>query len=424
MKQLSLEAMKMLEVKVGKSTVDSWFNSISVECMDSGSCIVLFPSNFVKSWIRSNYGEDLDSIIKSTYGVNQVSFAVKQDLPKKIELVSEYSMPIDSTMLFSNFVVGECNKMAYMAAERVGKDSICNPLFIHAEPGHGKTHLLQSVAKRFMNQGKRVCYISAEQYMLLFIKAIRDRQTIKFKNDMRNLDLLLIDDFQFIQGKDSTQEEVLYNFSYILSQQKCVVISADRPPGELKIDSRIKTRVSGGLVMAIESPCDDLKIKILNQKAKQYKKNIGQDVIDMITQNIDGSIRELEGALLRICAQIEFFGEKVNIDNAKVILSDILMEKRPKTITIKNIISTIDKFFNCDMMTNSKERKVVKARQIGMYLCRKVNNISLPMIAEIFSLKNHTNVIYSIKQVEKKLISDPEFAKELKLVRVKVESGE
>jgi chromosomal replication initiator protein len=422
MEQLLPEALKMLELKVGKSTVQSWFNSVEVQGKVNNQCTLMFPSAFVKSWIHSNYAQEVCEIIKSVYGVSQVLFEVASATTKPVE-ISDYSMRVDTKMSFSTFVIGESNISAYTASNAFGKESISNSLYIYGEPGHGKTHLLQAVANRFLHQGKRVCYLSAEQYMLLFIESIRDKQMIKFKNDMRDLDLLLIDDFQFIQGKDSTQEEFFYNMNYLLSQNKHIMVAADRIPGDLKIDPRIKARISGGLALGVESPSTDLKVKILTNKAKQYK-NITQDVIEMIATDIKGSIRELEGALLRIGAQIEFFGDTVDVPSAKLILRDILCDSKPYIITNKDIIRVIEKFYKCDLNCNSRERKVIKARQIGMYLCRKIKNISLPVIASIFGVKDHTNVIYSIKQVELKIKTDPDFADEVQILRKKVELGE
>lgn len=417
MKEISSDAIRMLEMKIGKPTVESWFNSVKIKEAD-GICTVLFPSQFVQTWVNSNYADDLNSVIKSTYSTQEVLFEVYKDKEINsihISRLSDYSLPIDSSMVFNNFVVGESNLNAYTSAERIG--SISNQLYIYADSGHGKTHLLHAIGNKFLQNGKTVCYLSAEQYMFLFIQSIKKQEMIKFKTSLREVDLLLIDDFQFIQGKDSTQDELLYNLIYLLSNNKTCVLAGDRVLHELQLDSRLKSRFASGLMFKIDYPSPDLKKQILNQKAKQYKKNIPEDVIDCIVENVQGSVRELEGAFIRLCAQIEFFGETVTIHNAKMILGDILStNNKSKTITVKDILSEVQAFYKCDLSVPSRERKVIKAKQVCMFLCRKLRNMSLPSIAKVCGVKDHTNVLYSIKQIEKKLASESEFVRELGVI--------
>jgi chromosomal replication initiator protein len=412
--------MKFLENKIGASTIDSWFKNVKVSC-ESGVGHLIFTTNFVKDWVINNYSDVITECFKSVYNVSSFKVSVSKEVQTRSSEVSENSLPLDLNMKFETFVVGKCNEMAFQASKRVSEEmGKFNPLFVYGGSGFGKTHLLEAIGWKASSERKKVCYISAEEYMMNFIRAIKNHDTMSFKNCFRGVDLLMIDDFQFMGGKDSTQEEFFYNLTSLVTQNKQLVLSADKAPSELLgVGDRLKSRIGGGLVVNINAAPYDVRVKILQQKALQYGKIISQDIICMIAENVNSNVRELEGALLRICSEIEFCGGDMSIDTARSVLNNIFTKKVVE-ISTTDIIKSVAHFYDldCDDLLSSKRIKnIVKARQVAMFLCRDLTKKSLPTIGRLFGKKDHTIALYSIKQVEDKLHSDKSFSNEIDSIR-------
>lgn len=421
---LSSEALRVLETQIGKSSVESWFKGATVSTSASG-LVLMFPSSFVKSWVSDNYSDQLMRAVYHAYGTTDVSLKVGSASVKvKDGEFSDASLPLNRKMVFSSFVVGEANQMAYASSKSVTENyGAFSPLFLHGDSGNGKTHLMNSIAWNAFKDGKKVCYISAEQYMMAFIKSLKEKDVISFKRSFREVDILLIDDLQFMDNKDATQEELLHTLNYLAGSEKQIVLSSDRPPCELKgIEARLRSRLSGGLIVNLQRPSHELKLQILQHKAREYKKVIDLEVLQMICSNIDGSVRELEGALLRLYAQMEFFNEEVTAANARAILKDMFM-KTENELSVELIIQRVCQFYQVEqsmVTSSSRARDVVKARQVAMFMARHVGKKSLPEIGKHFGSKDHTKALYSIRQVEQKS-ADSKFSKELDQVRRSVQ---
>jgi chromosomal replication initiator protein len=259
--------------------------------------------------------------------------------------------------------------------------------------------------------------------MLNFIRAIKAHDTMEFKNSFRSVDILMIDDFQFMGGKDSTQEEFFHTFVSLISQKKQLVVSADKPPSELAgIEDRLRSRLGGGLVVNIHPPTYELRLGILEQKLKQNGKEIDGEIVKLIAENVRTNVRELEGALMRICAQIEFFGREMTLESARSILSDMFSKSMPE-VTDKRILETVSLFYGLeysDIFSQSRLKKIVKARQVAMFLCREINKRSLPEIGRLFGGKDHTTALYGIKKIDSEMSAKPPVRDEMNSIRQKL----
>jgi len=336
-----------------------------------------------------------------------------------LSFIDSVSMKTNSKFTFDNFVVGESNQMPYAASKRIcEKNSLAyNPLFIHGDVGMGKTHLLNAIAidlnANFPNL--KIVMMSAERFMYQFIKSLRLKETIKFKDQFRSIDILMIDDIQFIGGKGSTQEEFFYTFNDLISQGKQIIISSNKSPVDLlSLDQRLKSRLSGGLVVDFLPTNYELRLEILKKKIEVLNINIPIDVLQFVASKILNNIRELEGALNRIWANYELTGKKINIENSTNLLSD-LISAHEKTISIESIQKKVSSYYNLllsDMSSSRRSINIARPRQIAMFLCKELTSYSYPEIGRAFGGKDHTTVIHAVKKIESMLEIDPKLKKQ------------
>ena len=336
-----------------------------------------------------------------------------------LSFIDSLSMKTNSKFTFDNFVVGESNRMPYAASKRIcEKNSLAyNPLFIHGDVGMGKTHLLNAIAidlnANFPNL--KIVMMSAERFMYQFIKSLRLKETIKFKDQFRSIDILMIDDIQFIGGKGSTQEEFFYTFNDLISQGKQIIISSNKSPVDLlSLDQRLKSRLSGGLVVDFLPTNYELRLEILKKKIEVLNINIPIDVLQFVASKIVNNIRELEGALNRIWANYELTGKKINIENSTNLLSD-LISAHEKTISIESIQKKVSSYYNLslsDMSSSRRSINIARPRQIAMFLCKELTSYSYPEIGRAFGGKDHTTVIHAVKKIESMLEIDPKLKKQ------------
>ena len=336
-----------------------------------------------------------------------------------LSFIDSVSMKTNSKFTFDNFVVGESNRMPYAASKRIcEKNSLAyNPLFIHGDVGMGKTHLLNAIAidlnANFPNL--KIVMMSAERFMYQFIKSLRLKDTIKFKDQFRSIDILMIDDIQFIGGKESTQEEFFYTFNDLISQGKQIIISSNKSPVDLlSLDQRLKSRLSGGLVVDFLPTNYELRLEILKKKIEVLNINIPIDVLQFVASKIVNNIRELEGALNRIWANYELTGKKINIENSTNLLSD-LISAHEKTISIESIQKKVSSYYNLllsDMSSSRRSINIARPRQIAMFLCKELTSYSYPEIGRAFGGKDHTTVIHAVKKIESMLEIDPKLKKQ------------
>ncbi|QEK37813.1 chromosomal replication initiator protein DnaA [Candidatus Cytomitobacter indipagum] len=408
-----------LKSKLGDSTVSSWFDGVEVNIVKDKlyACV---KTKFIANWIKNHYLDIVQDIAKK-HNLS-IEFEVKETLAKessskinnqKNEISynnkNEYSLPLSKDMVFETFIVGRSNEMAYTSALRIAQseERIFNPLFLYGPVGLGKTHLMHSIGwyikKNFHNNN--VCYLSAEQFMLKFINALKQKDMMSFKEELRSFDILMIDDFQFLSGKDSTQEEFFHTFVYLISQGKQLVISADKPPSELSgIEERLRSRLGSGLVVNLHPANYELRLSIL--KEKSIGRNINDEILQFIAENVKSSIRELGGALMRVIAYVDFFKKDLDLDTVKGILKEFVQHKKP--ITPELIIDSICKYYNIEkdeLCSKSRKRNILKPRQIAMYLCRELTDSSLPEIGRFLGGKDHTTAMHSIKKIEQSIDS-------------------
>jgi chromosomal replication initiator protein len=339
--------------------------------------------------------------------------------------LAEIGASFDPRFTFDNFVIGSSNELAYAAAKRVAESvevvNGCNPLYIYGGVGLGKTHLLHAIASRVENDGsgRKVLYLSAEKFMYQFIKAIRQKDTVTFKEQFRSVDVLILDDVQFISRKDSTQEEFFHTFNALIDQNKQVIISGDRSPSDLEgVEERVRSRLSWGLVVDVQPTSFELRLGILQAKVAQAKVNVPQSVLEFLAQKITSNIRELEGALNRVVAHSTLVGRPITIDNAQDVLRDLL-KSNDRRITIEEIQKKVSDHFGlkvADLNSARRSRAIARPRQVAMYLSKKLTTKSLPEIGRKFGGKDHTTVIHAVKKIDELCGGDACFAEEVELL--------
>ena len=422
--------------KLGLDIYESWLKKISFVEEFNNYILLSVPTRFIRDWITSRY---LDQILQSIKNYKReiiriefkiVEQVVSNDLNEndnnKLENKENISFikdsylqynRIDPNKRFENFITGTSNKLAYEASLKVSESvSHYNPLYIYGGVGMGKTHLLNSIGFE-LKKNNRVLFISAERFMYQFVKSIKANDMVKFKEYFRNTDILLIDDIQFMNGKEAMQEEFFHTFNALLDKGSQIILSADRAPNKLsRIQERIKSRFSGGLVVDIQKPDYELRKKIIEKKVEELNElypdqiKISKDIKDFISAEITTSIRELVGAINRTVSFSRIYNKIPNLAETKVILKDLLNLTENK-VTIDLIQTLVCKFFKIsknEMLSSRRSRYLVRPRQTAIYLTKILTSKSLPEIGREFSNRDHTTIIHSVKTIEKLKEKDPE----------------
>ena len=425
---------KELRHQFGNEIYESWLKKIVFEKKFTNHILVSVSTRFIRDWVVSRYLDQILGIIKKfNKEIIRVEFKIenKTDFNKndnqinsntKISFIKDSFLQynrIDQNKSFENFVIGESNKLAFEAAKKVSeKIAHYNPFYLYAGVGMGKTHLLNALGLK-LRKDKKVTFISAERFMYQFVKSIKSNEMVKFKENFRNTDVLIIDDIQFMNGKEAMQEEFFHTFNALIDKDSQVILSADRPPNKLvKIQERIKSRFSGGMVVDIQSPEHELRLKILKTKADDLnilyneKLKISQDILNFISSEIRNSIRELVGALNRVASFARIYDRVPNINEVKIILKDLLNINETK-ITIDNIQTLVCKYFKIsknEMLSSRRSRYLVRPRQVAIYLSKILTTKSLPEIGREFSNRDHTTVIHSVKTIERLKVENTEIS--------------
>ena len=337
-----------------------------------------------------------------------------------LSFVESVSMKINPKFSFENFVVGKSNQMPYAASKRITEkiSLIYNPLYIHGNVGMGKTHLLNAMAIDLKQNfpSLKIVLMSAERFMYQFIKAIRLKETIEFKDQIRSIDILMIDDIQFIGGKGSTQEEFFHTFDDLINQGKQIIISSNKSPVDLLyLDEKLKSRLAGGLVVDFLPTNYELRLDILKRKVALLNLDVSLDVLEFLATKLVSNIRELEGALNRIWANYELTGKIINIENSKELLSDFLSTQE-KTISIEDIQKKVSSYFNLELSEMHSSRRsinIARPRQLAMFLCKSLTSCSYPEIGKAFGGKDHTTVMHAVKKIEKLVSDDQRLKKQI-----------
>ncbi len=423
-----------LKNKLGADIYESWLRKINFEEEFNNYILLSVPTRFIRDWITSRYLDQILQVVKNyRKNIIRIEFKIfekelKNDAIKIKQAVSNENISfikdsylqynrIDPNKKFENFITGSSNKLAYEASIKVTENiSNYNPLYIYGGVGMGKTHLLNSIGLE-LKKNNKVMFISAERFMYQFVKSIKTNNMVKFKEYFRNTDILLIDDIQFMNGKEAMQEEFFHTFNALLDKGSQIVISADRAPNKLsRIQERIKSRFSGGLVVDIQRPDDELRKKIVERKAEELNKfyndqiKIPNEIQNFISKEIKTSIRELVGALNRIISFSRIYNKIPNLSETKVILKDLLNLSENK-VTIDLIQTLVCKFFKIsknEMLSSRRSRYLVRPRQTAIYLAKLLTSKSLPEIGREFSNRDHTTIIHSVKTIEKLKEKNPE----------------
>jgi len=422
--------------KLGLEIYESWLKKINFVEEFSNYILLSVPTRFIRDWITSRY---LDQILQSIKNYKKEIIRIEfkiielkknenlennfQPLGKNSENISfikdsylQYNR-IDPNKRFENFITGSSNKLAYEASLKVSENvSHYNPLYIYGGVGMGKTHLLNSIGFE-LKKSNKVMFISAERFMYQFVKSIKANEMVKFKEYFRNTDILLIDDIQFMNGKEAMQEEFFHTFNALLDKGSQIIVSADRAPNKLsRIQERIKSRFSGGLVVDIQKPDHELRKKIVENKIEELNNlypdqiKISNDIKDFISSEITASVRELVGAINRTISFSRIYNKMPNLSETKIVLKDLLNLAENK-VTIDLIQTLVCKFFKIsknEMLSSRRSRYLVRPRQTAIYLTKILTSKSLPEIGREFSNRDHTTIIHSVKTIEKLKEKDPE----------------
>lgn len=417
-------AQTLVQDEIGISSYQTWFSNLKVNCQND-KIILETPDEFFKTWIIDHYADIIQNALKKSGLVNcdfeivVSSVSVKQletALPSTISIPTISSLypknrtsNIQARFSFENFVMGSSNKMAFRASQAVAENpsKAYNPLFIYGQSGMGKTHLMHAIANQVAIKypAQHCLYITSEQFTNELIEAIKNRSASQFKQKYRNIDVLLIDDIQFIAGKESTQEEFFHTFNELHNSHKQIVMTCDRPAKEVaKLEDRLVTRFSWGLAVDIQPPDFETRVAILRKKieVESIKVAIPDDVIFFIAEQIKTNIRELEGALIRVLATSLLEENMITLELTRNTLKDMVKETT-KTISLEMIILTVADYYKVnisDLKSTRRNQAIVVPRQIGMYLSRKLTKHSLPEIGNAFGGRDHTTVLHSCKKID------------------------
>lgn len=471
-----------LQAEVGEVEYRTWLRQMTLAGMDGDEITVTLPTRFLRDWVSTRYGDRLSALWQAeSPAIRRVDIRVggpvslipplaeslsapresvlpaREETPRRAdggspsqaantapaavssgawsdertEPRSDLAAPLDPRFTFEGFVVGKPNEFAYACARRVAERPSSpgfNPLFLYGGVGLGKTHLMHAIAWELTDRTTNpvsVAYMSAEKFMYRFIAAIRSQSTMEFKENLRSVDVLMIDDLQFLIGKDNTQEEFFHTFNYLVEQGKQIVVSADKSPSDLNgLEHRLRTRLGCGMVADLHSTTYELRISILEAKAARAGVDVPVTVLEFLAHKITSNVRELEGALNRLVAHANLFGRPVTLETTHEVLHDIL-KAHDRRVTIEEIQKKVAEHYSIrltDMSSARRARAVARPRQVAMFLAKQLTSRSLPEIGRKFGNRDHTTVMHAVSRVTELMERDGTFAEDVELLRRLLES--
>lgn len=456
-----------LKAEIGETAFENWVKPIKACDVKNAEVRLAVPSRFMRDWVVANYLDRLKELwtgenesvrsvnvliqptmsSKSTDDADEIANgaikpagrAANADADIKSisstsghissgesgwEAGSKISAPLDARFKFDQFVVGKPNEFAYAAARRVAEaQSVSfNPLFLYGGVGLGKTHLMNAIAWEILERdpSRTVMYLSAEKFMYRFVRALREQNTVDFKEQFRSVDVLMIDDVQFIGGRDATQEEFFHTFNALVDQGRQIILSADKSPSDLEgVEERLKSRLNCGLVADIHATTYELRLAILESKAERMELDVPRQVVEFLAHKITSNVRELEGALNRVAAHTQLVGRELTLETTQEVLHDLL-RANDRRVTIEEIQKRVAEHFNIrisDMHSARRARSVARPRQVAMYLAKQLTSRSLPEIGRKFGGRDHTTVMHAVKKVDELRDHDTTFAEDVELLR-------
>jgi len=421
--------LEILEKETSQQNFSTWLKPIKFKNIDSTNINIAVNNKFFSDWIRENYKERIERIYETKYGEKKYLVInieeIRKEITKKnknnneikskkpIEVSVNTFTNINNKYLFNNFVCGPSNQFAHAASLAVANNpaTTYNPLFIYGGVGLGKTHLIHAIGNEIIKNNKKfkVSYYSSEKFMNELVNCIRYGKMEEFRTKFRNMDVLLIDDIQFIAGKERTQEEFFHTFNALYESHKQIIVTSDKFPKEIPgLEERLRSRFEWGLIADIQAPDVETKLAIVKIKADQNNIKITDEIAYFLANSITSNIRELEGLLIRIGAFSSLTSTPIDITMAKSVLKDVLIEKN-KEITVEEIQKTVANYFNTkisDIKSSKRHKSLVLPRQISMYITRKLTDLSYPEIGANFGGKDHSTIIYAIKKIEKLIDKD------------------
>ncbi|GAB4257001.1 chromosomal replication initiator protein DnaA [Thermincola ferriacetica] len=440
------KTLNAIAKQVSKPSFETWLKYIKPVNFVNETMIIEVPNDFAKDWLESRYTDLIKSILSDILNKEvRVTFSLPNEIIDVSDYLPEYNINIKKNYnedlsipthlnpkyTFDTFVVGNSNRFAHAAALAVAEApaKAYNPLFIYGGVGLGKTHLMQAIGHYILEQeySLRVVYVSSEKFTNELINSIRDDKTVDFRNKYRNMDILLIDDIQFLAGKERTQEEFFHTFNALYEANKQIIISSDRPPKEIPtLEDRLRSRFEWGLITDIQPPDLETRIAILRKKAQLENLMVPNDVMLYIANRIQSNIRELEGALIRVMAYSSLTNSEITTDLAAEALKDIIPMQAPKQINIEIIQKIVADYFSMrveDFKAKKRTRAVAFPRQIAMYLCRELTDNSLPKIGEEFGGRDHTTVIHAHEKISNDLNNDIKLQSIIKELQHRILNG-
>ena len=451
-------ARARLRSEVGEVEYRNWLRQMVLQGLDGDVACIALPSRFLRDWVRDHYGDRLKALLVTEWpAMRRLEFRVSVDATSAEQDVSadaglaetlaapaprangrqhapggenDWMAPLDARLTFDSFVVGKPNEFAHACARRVAERPSTpgfNPLFLYGGVGLGKTHLMHSIAWdiRARHPAKTVAYMSAEKFMYRFIGALRGGNTLEFKDQLRSVDVLMIDDLQFLIGKDNTQEEFFHTFNALVDAGKQIVVSADKSPNDLSgIEDRLRTRLGGGIVADLHATTYELRLSILQAKVNAAGVVIQEKVLELLAHKIASNIRDLEGALNRLVAHAKIFGRPLTLDTVPDVLSDLL-RTHEKRISIEDIQRRVAEHYSIrmtDMFSARRARNVARPRQVAMYLAKQLTSRSLPEIGRRFGNRDHTTVMHAVSRITELMAEDRMLAEDVTLLRKMLET--
>ncbi|NBX73866.1 MAG: chromosomal replication initiator protein DnaA [Alphaproteobacteria bacterium] len=429
---------QLMQQRLDNAVYQRWIGNLQVIDATDNSLSLAMPTRFMVDWVERHYADQLRLLWKQKGGKGDLRFVVMNPLVQKAapattlsptaatpaSTSADLSVSLDPRFTFENFVVGKPNELAYAAARRVAESPTpaYNPLFLYGGVGLGKTHLMHAIAWSLREQQpqKRVVYLSAEKFMYQFVRALRFKDMVAFKDQFRNVDVLMIDDVQFICGREHTQEEFFHTFNALVDANRQVIISADKSPQDLEaIEERLRSRLGWGLVADVNPTTYELRLSILQNKCDQLKQTVTTDVLELLAQKITANVRELEGALNRVVAHSQLMGRDITLDMAQEVLADTL-RAHERRITIDEIQRKVAEHYGiklAEMHSARRARDVARPRQVAMYLAKQLTPRSLPEIGRKFGGRDHTTVIHAVKKIEELLGNDTSLNEDVQVLK-------
>ena len=439
---------ELVATDIGVSHSKSWIEPLELLGLDGMMLVLGSPNSFAKDWVENHY---LESIEKSWKQINMVIKGVKiiiheapvtipntnsHIIPTQVRAQESFDSfekeeagtytgaPLDNRFTFENFVVGKPNELAYAAALRVAESSTpqFNPLFLYGGVGLGKTHLMHAIAWKIRqcHPARKVIYLSAEKFMYQFVRALRYKDMVSFKDQFRAVDVLMIDDVQFISGKDTTQEEFFHTFNALVDKNHQVIVSADKSPSDLEnMEERLKSRLGWGLVADIHPTTYELRLGILQAKSAALGVKMPKEVLEFLAFKITSNIRELEGALNRILAHASLVGRSISLDTTQEVLRDLL-RSNDQRLTVEEIQRKVAEYFNIkmsDMVSNRRMQNIARPRQIAMYIAKQLTSKSLPEIGRKFGGRDHTTILHAVRKIQELCADDFDFANDVEILK-------